>query len=117
MRVDDVSAIPPSSREVALHRFGLLRPHLEGARPLRTVASEASIPYRTALRWVGRYRRSGLAALVPKSRTDRGGRRLASQTLKKAIEGLALERPPLPMSSIHRQAGAIAETLQERKPS
>ena len=32
---------PPSSREVALYRFELLRPHLQEARPLRTVASEA----------------------------------------------------------------------------
>ena len=117
MRVDDLSAIPQASREVALHRFELLRPHPEGARPLRTVASEASIPYRTALRWASGYRRNGLAALVRKTRTDQGGRRLASQTLIQAIEGLALERPPLPMSSIHRQAGAMAETLQERKPS
>jgi putative transposase len=98
MRMDDLSAIPPSSREAALHRFELLRPHLEEDRPLRSVAFEASIPYRTALRWVGGYRRNGLAALVRKSRTDQGGRRLASQTLIQAIEGLALERPLLPMS-------------------
>jgi transposase InsO family protein len=44
-------------------------------------------------------------------------RRLASTQLIEAIEGLALERPPLPISSIHRQASAMAETLQERKPS
>jgi putative transposase len=52
-----------------------------------------------------------------KSRTDQGERRIASAQLIEAIEGLALERPPLPISSIHRQACAMAETLKERTPS
>jgi putative transposase len=111
MGMDELSAIPEASREIALERFELLRPHLEGARPLRTVALEASIPYRTAVRWTSGYRKDGLAALARKGRTDQGGRRFASATLIRAIEGLALERPPLPMSSIHRQVSAMAETL------
>ena len=115
--MDELSAIPQASRELALQRLELLRPHLEEVRPLRTVASEASIPYRTALCWASGYREDGLAALARRGRSDQGGRRLASPTLIKAIEGLALERPPLPMSSIHRQASAMAETLQESKPS
>jgi putative transposase len=69
------------------------------------------------LRWASGYRKDGLAALARKSRSDNGGRRLASPTLIKAIEGLALERPLLPTSSIHRQASTMAEALQERKPS
>lgn len=47
--MDELSAIPPASREIALQRLELLRPHLEEARPLRTVASEASIPYLEAI--------------------------------------------------------------------
>ena len=117
MRVDELSAIPQASRDVAQQRFEILRPHLEGHRPLRVVASEASIPYRTAVRWASGYRKSGLAGLARKSRTDQGERRLASAQLIQAIEGLALERPPLPISSIHRQASAMAEVLQERRPS
>lgn len=115
--MDALSAIPQSSRDIAQQRFEMLRPHLEEKRPLRVVASEASIPYRTALRWVSGYRKEGLAALARKGRTDQGGRRIASAQLIQAIEGLALERPPLPISSIHRQASAMAEVLQERKPS
>ena len=101
--MNELSAIPEASREIALERFELLRPHLEGARPLRTVALEASIPYRTAVRWTSGYRKDGLAALARKGRTDQGVRRLASATPIKAIDGLALERPSLPMSSILRQ--------------
>lgn len=117
MSVDELSAIPQASRDIALQRFELLRPHLEGLRPLRTVASEASIPYRTAVRWVSGYRKDGLVALARKSRTDQGDRRLASTQLVHAIEGLALERPPLPISSIHRQTSAMADVLKERRPS
>ena len=76
--MEELSAIPQASREIALQRFELLRPYLEGARPLRNVASEGPIPYRTALRWVVGYRNDGLAALARKGRTDQGGRRLAS---------------------------------------
>jgi putative transposase len=98
-------------------RIPFLRPHLEGARPLRAIASEASIPYRTAFRWASGYRKEGLAALARKSRADQGERGVASLKLIEAIEWLALKRPPLPISSRHRQAGAMAETLQEPKPS
>jgi putative transposase len=70
--VKELSAIPQASREIALQRFELLRPYLEGARPLRTVASEGSIPDRTALRWVVGYRNDGLGALAGKGRTDQG---------------------------------------------
>jgi putative transposase len=111
------SAIPQALREIALRRFEMLRPHIEGIRSLRGVASEASIPYRTAVRWARGYRKHGLVALARKSRSDQGERRSASTQLIEAIEGLALERPRLPISSIHRQVSAMAETLQERKPS
>ena len=112
-----LSAVPPDSRELALCRFNLLRPYLEGGRPLRSVAQEAGIPYRTALRWVARYRKAGLDAFARKGRNDEGARRFASPQLVQAIEGLALERPPLPISSIHRQAISLAAALGEKKPS
>ena len=69
--MDGLSAIPQASLDVAQQRFELLR---------------------TAFRWVSGYRKEGLAALTRKSRTDQGGRRLASAQLIQAIEGLALER-------------------------
>ncbi len=50
-------------------------------------------------------------------RSDDGSRRLAKERMVHAIEGLALERPPLPITSIYRQAVSIANTLGERKPS
>ncbi len=108
MRVDELSAIPQASREIALQSFELLRPHLEGVRPLRAVASEASIPYRTAVRWASGYRKDGLVALARKSRTDQGERRLASTQLIEAIEGLALAINGLETLSVD-----VVETARE----
>jgi hypothetical protein len=49
-------------RELALERFRQIQPHLEEHHSLQSVARAAGIPYRTAQRWVARYRRFGLAA-------------------------------------------------------
>ena len=35
--MEDLSAIPQDAWNLALRRFNLLRPYLEGARPLRSV--------------------------------------------------------------------------------
>ena len=115
--MEELSAVSPESRELAMRRFHFLQPHIEGGRPLRVVAQEAGIPYRTAIRWVVSYRKAGLIALVRKGRNDDGHRRIVSPQLIHAIEGLALERPTLPISSIHRQAGTLAASLSEKRPS
>jgi len=48
---------------------------------------------------------------------DRGARRIVSPTIKSAIEGLALETRPLPITSVHRQIKQFAETIGEPAPS
>jgi putative transposase len=79
------------------------KPHLEQGQPLRPVAVAAWIPSRAAQRWLRRYQKIGLIALVRKKRADRGERRAASAQIKKAIEGLALRKPPLPLIVLYRQ--------------
>jgi transposase InsO family protein len=115
--MEELASLPAESRELALKRFELLRPYLDGLLSLRSVVKDQGIPYRTAARWVAGYRKDGLAALARKGRSDEGARRLATERMVEAIEGLALERPPLPISSIHRQATAVASTLGEGRPS
>jgi putative transposase len=80
------------------------------------VASDANISFRTAQRWVSQYRKLGLAAFVRKAREDRGARKRVSPKIKAVIEGLALERPPLPISSISRQVKQFAESTGEAVP-
>src|SRR4051794_4622245 len=104
-----------AERALAFERFELLRPALEEEVPLARVARDRGIALRTAQRWAGQYRRDGLAGLVRKGRSDRGKRHL-SDTLRQAIEGLALKKPPLSAASIHRQAVTLAEQLGEAPP-
>jgi putative transposase len=84
---------------------------------LQSVAREAGIPYRTAQRWVAQYRRFGLAALSRKKREDRGERRAVSTKVKEIIEGLALQKPPLPISALYRQVVRFSKDLNETAPS
>ncbi len=84
---------------------------------MQSIAREAGIPYRTAQRWVAQYRRFGLAALSRKKREDRGERRAVSKRLKEIIEGLALQKPPLPISALYRQVVRFSKDLNETAPS
>lgn len=113
----ELAALSSESRSLALARFRLLAPHLERERSLREVAGEAGVSLRTVQRWLTGYRSSGLAGLVRKPREDRGGRRAVSQKIREAIEGLALAKPPLPITSIYRQVKQYAEAVGEPSPS
>ena len=115
--MDHLAALPEEARKLALDRFRLIQPHLEQAQSLLSVAQTAGISYRTAYRWVARYRRFGLAALARKQREDRGARRAVSQKLKELIEGLALQKPPLPIAALYRQVRRFAQELGEQAPS
>src|SRR3954469_23132647 len=110
-----LSGLSESERARAFERFELLRPALEEGVPLARVARDRGIALRTATRWAGQYRREGLAGLARKGRSDRGKRRL-SDTLRQALGGLSLKKPPLSAASIHRQAVALAEQLGESPP-
>jgi len=114
---DELAPLSEEARKLALDRFRILKPHLEHSQSLRSVAPAAGIPYRTAHRWLAEYRRFGLAALARKARVDRGERRAASVDLKQAIEGLALQKPPLPIAALYRQVRAIAQQRGEAVPS
>jgi putative transposase len=117
LNVKTATELSESEREQAMGRFRVIEPHIYGGRALRTVAREAEVPYRTAWRWRELYREHGLAGLARKARTDRGRRRVLSHEMREAIEGLALERPTLPVQAIWRQVAHFAESRGEAKPS
>ena len=112
--MDELAGLPEEARRLAMERFRLLQPHLEQNESLISVAKAAGIPYRTAHRLVSAYRRP---ALVRKKRTDRGQRRAVSDSLKKAIEGLALQKPPLPIAALYRQVFNLCQERAEQPPS
>jgi putative transposase len=101
--MDQLAGLTEEARKLALERFRKIQPHIEEGQPLRSVARASDIPYRTAQRWVADYRRSGLTALARKGRGDHGERRVVSKEIQKVIEGLALQKPPLPIAALCRQ--------------
>ncbi|HET7888744.1 MAG TPA: leucine zipper domain-containing protein, partial [Bradyrhizobium sp.] len=111
-----LTELPERQRERALERYRKLRPHLEQDAPLSGVAREASLPLRTAQRWVSRYRRFGLTGLIRAGRIDHGKRRRVADDLRRLAEGLALERPPLGPSAIYREICRIARARGEPPP-
>ncbi len=112
-----LAELSATERAVARERFQLLEPHLTGGRDLRSVAEHTQVSFRTLQRWVAGYKRDGLPGLLRKERADRGDRRAISTRLREAVEGLALERPPLPLSSVHRQVCQFAQLIGEAAPS
>ncbi|MGC9950156.1 MAG: Mu transposase C-terminal domain-containing protein [Bryobacteraceae bacterium] len=115
--MDQLVGLTEDARKLALDRFRLIQPHLEQNQSLQSVADAAGVPYRTAQRWVAQYRLFGLAALARKRREDRGERRVVSAKLKKVIEGLALQKPPLPLAALFRQVQRLSKDLGEKAPS
>jgi putative transposase len=61
--MQELVELSAEDQDLAMSRFHQLQPHLEQNRPLRVVAAEAGIPFRTAQRWVTQYPKRGLAAL------------------------------------------------------
>src|SRR5437016_336308 len=111
--MDQLAGLPEDAHKLAFDRFRLLQPHLEDGRPLKAVAVASRVPFRTAQRWVSLYRQFGLAGLARKTRTDNGQHREISAKLKEAIEGIALQKPPLPVTAICRHVQRLAQDLGE----
>ena len=64
-RVDlSFAELPAALREDAMHRFAVLRPHLEENVSLAATAKHADVPLRTVQRWLARYRTEGLVGLA-----------------------------------------------------
>jgi transposase-like protein len=59
----ELVSLSDALRELAQKRFRIIRPFLEEGVPLRVVAREHGIPYRSVQHWAMLYRRSGLTAL------------------------------------------------------
>ena len=113
----ELSGLSADDRELALSRFKVLQSHLEQGSELRSAAAGSGVSFRTLQRWVAQYRKDGLSSLVRKPRADRGERRAVSARIREVIEGLALEKSPLPVTSIHRQVCKFAEKIGEPFPS
>jgi putative transposase len=79
-------------------------------------AKAASLPYPTAHRLVSQYTGGSDSWPWCAKRTDTGQRRVVSSRLKNPIEGLALQKPPLPISALHRRVIELAQEIGEPAP-
>ncbi len=96
--------------------FRLIQPYLDGEWDVHSVAAEAKLSVRTAQRWANCYKRAGLSALARKPNKDRGARGVVLPKTRAANEGLAFERPTLPVRPVDRHVRQFAETCGEPVP-
>jgi putative transposase len=111
-----LDSVPEAERARALERFRILQPFLEEDVPLTQVARQHGLALRTAQHWVMRYRQHGLSGLCRKEYVGKGQHRLSSE-LQQAIEGLALQKPPLSVAAVHLKAAMLARQRCEPVPS
>lgn len=112
----ELTEFTESERQVALQRFQILRPHFEDGVALTAIANHQGQALRTLQRWVQRYQQHGLVGLVRHARSDRAQHRLP-EALKHLIEGLALQKPPPSIATIHRRVTALASQYAWPTPS
>lgn len=111
-----LAKLTEAQRQIAQHRYDVIRPALTGGVPLARAAREAGVGERTARRWREAYDRGGLIALAPKDRKDHGRRR-TNDDLVAIVEGLALRRPAPTTAHVHRTVTGIAEDRGLPAPS
>jgi putative transposase len=107
-RPPSLAALPEHARATAMARWETLRPAVEDGVSLTRAAADAGVALRTAQRWLAAYRMSGLVALAPPPRSDRGTRR-SHPGLVAFVEGLALHRPAPSIAHVHRRTAQLAD--------
>jgi putative transposase len=112
----ELAALPEATRQLALERFGVLRPCLEDGVPLAEVARQHGLRLRRLQRWMRAYRTQGLAGLARKPYPERGHPTLPGP-LQHLIEGLALRRPRLSCAAVHREIVTMANERGWPAPS
>ncbi|MBZ0186778.1 MAG: helix-turn-helix domain-containing protein [Candidatus Obscuribacterales bacterium] len=97
----------------ALRKYRALLPYLQGNCTLASVAKSNGVSVRTARRWLVSLDKVGFAGLKRVRRSDFGKSKIPIE-LKWLIEGLYLQSPPMPGSTIHRKIQDVCK--QENWP-
>src|SRR5579859_5854704 len=97
------SQLPTVQQELALQRFRIIQPFLEGHIPLTQLVQTQQLPLRTARRWVHHYRTAGLAGLARSVRADRGTRRDMPLEMERFIQALAQQEKETSIASLYRR--------------
>jgi len=105
------SQLPTVQQELALQRFRIIQPFLEGHIPLTQLVQTQQLPLRTARRWVHHYRTAGLAGLARSVRADRGTRRDMPLEMERFIQALAQQEKETSIASLYRR---VLQTATEQ---
>lgn len=100
----------------ALAKYRALVPFLQGQCTLSAVAKANKVDVRTTRRWLAALNKSGFAGLVRPKRNDIGKNKFAPE-LRGIIEGLFLQSPPMPGSTIHRKIQEVCRKNSWKLPS
>ena len=104
------------AKRTPLDKHRLILPILERQVPLSGVSRSEGIPARTLRHWVKQFSERGLSGLGRAKRKDSGSPRILSQELTELIQGLALQKPPLAISAIHRKATVLCSRSASKAP-
>jgi len=116
------------SQAVALFRYGVIAPVLHAAAGTqreyfqRLAQKDLDLPglgrrrysVATFKSWLRRYRISGLEALEPKTRSDRGKSRLISPQLSDQVARLLSQHPRMPVTQLRRRLVASGHITSRR---
>ena len=106
--IPTLASLSSEERSRAWERYRMLQPCVEHDVPLPHITRQHGIALRTLERWLAQYRRHVLAGLARHGRSDRGQPRGLRPELKELIEGLALRKPPPPVTLVQRQVKGVA---------
>ncbi|MEO8855147.1 MAG: Mu transposase C-terminal domain-containing protein [Ginsengibacter sp.] len=98
-------------------KYRLIIPILESGIPATLVAKNQNVPVRTIRYWVKQFTEKGVKGLERKSRSDNGSSKLLTDELIELTQGLALQKPPLPISAIHRRIVLLSKRKNLKSPS
>lgn len=100
-----------------IDKHKLILPIVEREVAAITISESSGIPARTLRRWAKRFSDMGLPGLERSKRDDTGSPRILTGELAGLVQGLALQKPPLSISSIHRKIKVLVERSRSKAPS
>lgn len=91
----------------SLDKYRLILPILEREISAINVSRSEGIPVRTIRYWVKQFSKKGLTGLERAKRKDSGNSRIMTREVTELVQGLALQKPPLSISAIHRKISIL----------
>ena len=118
----DFAAATPASRAEAERRHDLIKPYIGKKRipktELEAYAKEHGTSWRTLRDYLFKYKKWGLAGLLPKEeRSDKGHPHNMSPLMEDIIAAIRFSQIDIPLHEVHRQAAQRARLLGEPEPT